>query len=197
MTAQAGKIRHARQKIVLLRIVFIIYSLAVSSSNPSNRQAVQAMYAQHHSWLVQLLRRTVGNSEQARDLAHDTFERVLRSGAAETLAEPRSYLTTIAKRLAIDSHRRRVIEQAYLDDLARTPEATAPSPEALALVAETLDALCIMLDSMSARERRVFVLGQFEGRPYADIAVMLNISVHTVQRDMTKAWKHCYAAIYN
>jgi RNA polymerase sigma-70 factor (ECF subfamily) len=53
-----------------------------------------------------------------------------------------------------------------------------------------------MMEQLPPRVRRVFVLAQVEGQPYLDIARQLGISVAAVQRDMVKAWQHCYAVLY-
>ncbi len=143
-----------------------------------------------------LRRRLGGNAEHAADLAHDTFERVMRSDARGMFAQPRGFLTTIAKRLVIDQSRRRAVEQAYLDTLAARSEAVEASPETYAMVVEALDAVCRMLEQLPARARRVFVLAQLEGMPYRDIALELGVSVAAVQRDIVKAWEHCYAVLY-
>lgn len=156
-----------------------------------------SMYREHHGWLVQMLRRRLsGNADNAADLAHDTFERVMRSESRAAFAEPRGFLTTVAKRLLIDQSRRRAIEQAYLETLAARSVAVEPSPETHALVVEALDAVCRMMEQLPARVRRVFVLAQVEGLPYLDVARELGISVAAVQRDMIKAWEHCYAVLY-
>jgi len=143
-----------------------------------------------------LRRRLSGNSENAADLAHDTFERVMRSDSRAAFAEPRGFLTTVAKRLLIDQSRRRAIEQAYLETLASRNEDVEPGPETHALVVEALDAVCRMMEQLPSRVRRVFVLAQVEGQPYLEIARQLDISVAAVQRDMIKAWEHCYTVLY-
>ncbi len=156
-----------------------------------------SLYRDHHGWLVQMLRRRLsGNSENAADLAHDTFERVMRSDSRAAFAEPRGFLTTVAKRLLIDQSRRRAIEQAYLETLASRNEDVEPGPETHALVVEALDAVCRMMEQLPSRVRRVFVLAQVEGQPYLEIARQLDISVAAVQRDMIKAWEHCYTVLY-
>lgn len=160
-------------------------------------QAAQHLYRQHHGWLVELLRRKLGgHRDNALDLAHDTFERVLRAGVAGSLPEPRGYLTTVAKRLAIDHFRRAALERAYLDALAAQPEAVAPSPEEKLIVMQALAAVCAMLDGMSARMRKTFILVQIEGQPYGQAAQALGVSVNVVQKEMIRAWSHCHDTIY-
>lgn len=163
----------------------------------SSTESLASVYREHHGWLVQMLRRRLsGNIENAADLAHDTFERLLRHAPATGLDEPRGFLTTIAKRLLIDQARKKAIEQAYLETLALREDDSAPSPETMALVLETLNAVCKVMEKLPPRVRRVFILAQIDGMPYRDIAHELSISVAAVQRDMVKAWEHCYAALY-
>lgn len=164
----------------------------------TDQQTVHLLYQQHHGWLVQVLRsRLDGDREHALDIAHDTFERVMRSGLRQALDEPRAYLTTIAKRLAIDGFRRKALEQAYLDSLASQPESMAPSPETMALAMEALHAICKTIDAMPLRMRMVFIMAQIDGLPYAKIAATLKVSVNVVQKDMIKAWQHCYSTAYD
>ncbi len=90
---------------------------------------MQELYLDHHPWLQSLLRKRLGNREDAADLAHDTFVRVMRSELSPTdLCEPRGFLATVARGLVADLFRRRTLEQAYLEYLAALPEEQAPSP---------------------------------------------------------------------
>ncbi|OZI71627.1 sigma-70 family RNA polymerase sigma factor [Bordetella genomosp. 12] len=156
-----------------------------------------SLYREHHGWLVQMLRRRLGGGpDNAADLAHDTFERVMRSGSRAAFAEPRGFLTTVAKRLLIDQSRRRAIEQAYLETLAARAEDVVASPETQVLVIEALDAVCRMMEQLPPRVRRVFVLAQVEGLTYKEVSEALGVSVQAVQRDMVKAWQHCYGVLY-
>lgn len=61
------------------------------------------LYAEHHSWVVQLLRRKLGGQKQALDLAQDTFVRILRNGRVPVFREPRGYLACIAGRSEVSA----------------------------------------------------------------------------------------------
>ncbi|HSC68242.1 MAG TPA: sigma factor, partial [Cellvibrio sp.] len=82
---------------------------------------VQSLYAHHHRWLYHWLRRRMGCSHTAADLAQDTFVRVLARRSelgSRPVQEPRAYLWTVAKGLVVDHVRRRSLEQAYMEALA-------------------------------------------------------------------------------
>lgn len=156
---------------------------------------VEALYSDHHSWLKGWLHRRLGNAEQAADLAHDTFIRLLSSDRVPpAIEEPRAFLTTVAQRLVSNHWRREKLEKAYLEALAAAPAATAWSPEARAIVLETLFELDRLLDGLPAIVRRAFLLSQLDGYTHGQVAEALGISIATVKRHIVKALQRCYFA---
>jgi RNA polymerase sigma-70 factor (ECF subfamily) len=162
------------------------------AANVVLQHEVQSLYSNHHGWLHGWLRKKLGCSHNAADVAHDTFLRVLNKREPVAAAEPRAYLATIAHGLVVDFHRRRALERAYLDTLAALPEPLAPSPEERALVLEALTAIDAMLDGMKPLVRQAFMLSQLDGLTYKEIAAQLKVSVRTVNNYMLKALEHCY-----
>lgn len=152
------------------------------------------LYRSHQSWLYHWLRRRMGCAHNAADLAQDTYVRLLSSGRFPTQEQARPHLLQIAKGLVIDRHRRRLIEQAYLDTLASQPEAFAPSPEETALIIETLVRIDSALAQLKPAVRDTFLLSRFEGLTYSEIASRLNIAVATVRKYMLVAIQSCMAA---
>lgn len=158
--------------------------------------SVAQLYSDHHGWLRSLLRRKLGNIDNADDLAQDTFARILTAHDNDVIREPRAYLTTIASRLTAQYFRRLALERAYLNALAGMPEETCPSPETRMLVVEALNAVSRVLDGLSPRVRDIFLLSQLDGLTYAEISSQFDMSVNAVQKSMIRAFQHCYAAVY-
>jgi RNA polymerase sigma factor (sigma-70 family) len=165
-------------------------------TSPATHHAVGELYVQHHSWVVQLLRRKLGSQEQALDLAQDTFVRILTSENLPLFREPRAYLNTVASRLCGQYFRRQALEQAYTQTLAVLEQEQSPSPETRLLVLEALDAVGKVLDGLGAKVREIFLLSQLDGLTYPQIAERLDLSVNVVQKAMLKAYRHCYSAVY-
>ena len=164
-------------------------------SDPPPADNVAQLYRDHHGWLSVWLRRKLGNSFDAADLAHDTFVRLMAGRRrTEAGAEPRALLTHIAKGLVVDHWRRRTLEEAYLATVAHLPEQQAPSPEARALILETLHAIDTALRTLSAKTREIFLLSQFDGMGYDAIAQRLDVSLSTVKRHMQAALTACLIA---
>jgi RNA polymerase sigma-70 factor (ECF subfamily) len=164
----------------------------MSTANLPSQEAIHTLYSNHHSWLKGWLRRRVDCCEQAADLSHDTFVRVLRAGIAAQIEEPRSYLAKVAGGLVVDFFRRRAIEQAYLGVLAGLPQAEVPSLETQAIVVESLVRIEAMLEGLKPKVREAFLLAQLEGLTYPQIAERLDISLRTVSNYMTLAFDHCF-----
>ncbi|MEN5095082.1 sigma-70 family RNA polymerase sigma factor [Pseudomonas protegens] len=157
----------------------------------SLRCAVTDLYTHHHGWLQGWLRRRLGNTFDAADLAQDTFVRVLKARNALEIREPRPYLSRIANGLLIDLFRRRSLEQAYLEALALVPEGEHPSPEEQNLMLQALLEVDRLLDGLGARVKQAFLLSQCDGLTYEQIAERLQISVRSVNNYMAKAMEHC------
>lgn len=156
---------------------------------------VHALYSDHHGWLFGWLRRRLGCSHHAADLAHDTYLRVLVTGRAPTPEQARPHLMQIAKGLVVDRHRRQLIEQAYRDALARQPEALAPSPEERVIALEALWRIDAMLGRLLPKVRETFLMSQFDGLTYREIAARQGIAVATVRKYMLKAMAACCRAL--
>jgi RNA polymerase sigma-19 factor, ECF subfamily len=159
------------------------------------------IYIHHYRWLVNFLNRKLSCSHRAADLAQDTFVRVIAKQNtiainALLMDEARSLLTTIAKGLLIDHYRHQAIENAYMDALAKMAESQVPSPEENALILETLQQINQMLEGLSVKSRRIFLLSQLDDMTYPEIAKQLNISLSSVQKHMTKTYAACYAVRY-
>lgn len=173
-----------------------IREAAVPNSALLTGDAVHTLYSRHHGWLHNWLRAKLGNSFDAADLAQDTFIRVLRHRQEiEALREPRAYLTAIAKRLMLNHHRRRALEQAYLDALAVMPPALAPSVEQRLLILEALHEIDEMLSGLPGPVREAFLLAQLEGLSQGEIAARLDVSPRTVHRYIARGYEQCILAV--
>lgn len=162
------------------------------SANPSAlHNAVNDLYCDHHGWLKGWLRKRLGNSCDAADLAQDTFVRVIKARNALEIREPRPYLSMVAKGLLVDLFRRRSLEQAWLEALADVPPLEQPSLEEQAILLQALLQIDRMLQGLGAKVRQTFILSQFDGLTYPQIAERLNISVRSVNNYMAKAMEHC------
>lgn len=155
-------------------------------------QNVAELYRDHHDWLHGLLRRRLGCSETAADLAHDAFVRLLvRPPSLAGYRAARAYLGSVARGLCVDLWRRREVERAYLEALAARPEPVYPSAEQRALVIEILCEVDAMLRRLPPRVAEAFVLAQIHGLTYRRVAERLAVSERMVKKYMAQAMLQC------
>lgn len=155
---------------------------------------LQTLYTDHHRWLRQWLRNRMGCPESAADLAQDTFLSILASKELFSIREPRSFLSTVARRLMANLYRRRLVEEAYLEALASLPEAVEPSPETRTLALEALTQLDRLLDELPGKVREAFLLSHLQGLKIAEIAERLQVSTRSVKLYLVRANQHCFFA---
>ncbi|MEN0108095.1 MAG: sigma-70 family RNA polymerase sigma factor [Pseudomonas sp.] len=170
----------------------------MSAAEPPFQQAIHQLYSDHHGWLFGWLRKKLGCSHNAADLAQDTFARILASrDVVASMREPRAYLSTTARRLVIDRARRKQIEDAYLQELALTAETLAgfQSPEQILTTLEALEQIAFVLEELSVNQRQAFLLYFLDGLTQVDIAAQLGISERMVRKHLMNALLHCSNAL--
>lgn len=157
--------------------------------------ALSLLYSRHQPWLLQRLRLRLRNCSDAEDLAAETFCQLIASKVDPSdLVEPRAYLSTLAKRLTYHFHRRRMLEQAWLERMACKPEETSPSAEEQAALLETIIRIDRALAGLPLAARKAFLYSVLDDLGYEDIAQRLGVSVRTVGRYMKQALRRCWLA---
>jgi RNA polymerase sigma factor (sigma-70 family) len=168
--------------------------ILMSTGEFALRDQVGSLYSDHHGWLYAWLRARLGCGHRAADLAQDTFMRLLARDEAIAIAEPRAFLTTVARRVLSNHWRREELEKAYLEALALRPEEFAISPEQQALLMETLLEIDQLLNGLPLPVKRAFFHAQLDGMTHPQIAAELGISISTVKRYLVQAGMQCYFA---
>nr|WP_180207083.1 sigma-70 family RNA polymerase sigma factor [Pseudomonas sp. SbOxS1]NYU07369.1 sigma-70 family RNA polymerase sigma factor [Pseudomonas sp. SbOxS1] len=169
---------------------------SLSATHQLHVRSVEALYVGHQGWLHAWLLRKLGNRVDAADLMHDTFTRILAARSLPEIAEPRAYLTCVAKGILVNWYQRQALERAYLSALAQMPEALAPSPEVRFLILETLHEVDALLDALPPLVKRAFLLSQIGAMKYEDIATQLDVSLITVKRYMKQAFVQCLTLMH-
>jgi RNA polymerase sigma-70 factor (ECF subfamily) len=159
---------------------------------------VNTLYCEHRGWLFNWLRRKLGSSDNAADLTQDTFLRIIAS--RDTLLgirEPRAFLVTTANRLMADRARRKLIEDAYLRELALAAahQAGHPSPEQILETVQALTQIEAVLDGLADKPRQAFLLHYLDGDTQQQIANQLGVSERMVRKYLVQALTHCHVLL--
>ncbi len=159
------------------------------------KQHINQLYRDNHSWLQGWLRAKLSCSQQAADFAQDTFVRILCGHNSVSrlggIREPKSYLVTIANRIMVDNFRRNALEKSYHEALSQQHQASEISAEQRLIILESLLQLDDVLYGLGEKVRRAFLLSQLQGMAYSDIAQDIKVSVSSVKKYMAKATQQC------
>lgn len=130
---------------------------------------LDSAFRAHRVWLVRRLALIVGDAEEARDLAQETFVRAAEQWPLPDSREPARWLSTVGVRLAIDERRRRK-RWGFLD-LRETDStwAMAVDPD-----------LWRALARLDRRTRAAIVLTTLDGYSQDEVAAMLEVPRGTV-----------------
>jgi RNA polymerase sigma-70 factor (ECF subfamily) len=170
----------------------------VSATESAPKQQLHLLYHSHYDWLRGWLRSKLGCAHEAADVAQDTFMRIIASRDAllGVQQQPRAYLTTTAKHLLVDRARRKILQDAYLAELAMLAEALGghPSPEDTMMALQALEQIATALERVSAKAREAFLLHYLDEQPQAAVAAQLGVSKRMVQKYLVQALLQCRAA---
>lgn len=129
----------------------------------------------------------VGSPQDAEDLSQEAFARAFRARGRLDPDRPfYPWLYQILRRLCFNftrdsSARRRKLERVggWLEDEARTRESTA-DPERVRARDELREKLESAISDLPGSQREVFVLKEFQGLKYREIAELLDVPIGTV-----------------
>ncbi|WAH55865.1 sigma-70 family RNA polymerase sigma factor [Pseudomonas silvicola] len=157
----------------------------------SRHLLLASLFKDHYTWLRSRAARAMGCHFSGEDIAAETFLRVLGLPDLSAVREPRALLTTIAKRLMVDTWRRGDLERAYLASLQDEPANSVPTPDERAELVEMLLRLDQLLDGLPGLGKAVFVHSYLGGLTYVEIGQQLGISKSRVQQYMEQALAQC------
>lgn len=139
------------------------------------RPTLEALFVAEESRLLRFATGITGDFAAAQDIVQDAFLR-LHPRYAE-VEQPRAWLVTIVRRLALD-HLRRRKPSAPVESLAET-SAEEPAQHRLER-SESVAALRLCLDDIAPRDRELLKLRFEESLDYAEIANRTGMSVGNV-----------------
>jgi RNA polymerase sigma factor (sigma-70 family) len=146
------------------------------SVDPRTTMSVEALYRSHAAEIFRYAYAMLGNRADAEDVTQATFVNAMR--AIERHGEPHTpsnWLITIAHN---------VVRQRFRQQQARPTEVELESElEARELEAgeTSIDDLVRALQRIPPNQREALVMRELEGRPYREIAAMLDLSLSAVE----------------
>jgi RNA polymerase sigma-70 factor (ECF subfamily) len=135
----------------------------------------------------------LGSVSEAEDIVQEAFLRMHQTlQRDERITSPRTYIATLATRLAIDQLRSaRARRERYVGEWLPEPLVTEPTPAEHAETADSLSlAFLVLLESLSPQQRAAFLLREVFEYPYAEVAEIIGTDVDTTRHLVARARNH-------
>ncbi len=163
---------------------------AQSGDRPRSEAAqrrVDLLYRDHAPRLRRRLLARLGSREEASDLVHEAFARLLGAATLDRLGRPEAFLNRIVRNLLIDRSRRLSTRSTHVP-IEEASELAVPPVQVDAVEVEQMrDRYREAVAALPERMRQVFILHRVEGQSYKEIAARLDISVRTVEWHIAEA----------
>ena len=138
-------------------------------------KAFAELYARHSSRVFAFCRRFLGNKEEAQDIFQDTFIRFHQSASKDReMTNVPAFLLTIARNLCVNYKRRERTDVSFEEYMYESEDDTNERKELLGI-------LKTAVSNLSEEYREVFILREYDGLSYAEIAKVTNEKLPTVK----------------
>ena len=150
----------------------------------------ETQFEEFRPLLFSLAYRMLGTRSDAEDIVQDAWLR-WRDASSDEIRQPKSYLTTIVARLALDSLKSaRRQRETYVGEWLPEPIVEPPGSSS-AEMAESLSlAFLHILETLTPDERVAFLLREVFDADYAEIAGTLETSESNCRQLIARARKH-------
>lgn len=156
------------------------------------------LYSVYFMKMLRFSQAYVGTEEDAKNIVQDVFLYLWEHiEVLDTVNNTDAFLFTLIKnrclnfikhKLYIDSHRK-TLQEAEEEEMQMNLYALEQFDENLCSVEDMEHLLQQTIDSLPERCRRIFMLSRMDGLKYKEIAARLEISVNTVENQMSIALK--------
>ncbi len=151
-------------------------------------RAFEVLVRRHRTPLFSFLLRLTGDRGRAEDLCQDAFLKAVRASADwEPRARVQTWLYAIARNLAVDEARRQAFRRAEPLDAAPAAAAEDPAPDRAAESALLRPKLEAALAGLPEEQREVFLLREYAGLRFHEIAEVTGAPENTVKSRMRYA----------
>jgi RNA polymerase sigma-70 factor (ECF subfamily) len=162
-------------------------------------QAFETLLARHRRPLFNFLFKFLGNAESAEEAFQEVFLRIVRSSADyQPSAKFTTWMYTVARHYCIDHARKekfrhhvslenKVSGGDEAETLASRFATSEPGADKTSSAKELEAHLLRILDELNPEQKEVFLLREFQGLQFDEIATVTNVSTNTVKSRMRYA----------
>ena len=151
-----------------------------------NIKAFEQVYTKYHKQIFNFACKSLRNTDEAKEIVQRTFIKLWEN--RETLNEELSisaFLFTIARNFIINHYRKLVNNQYYVRTLASHEDIDNPVIQQIN-TDELRANINELIAQLPGKRRIIFLLSRDEGLSYKEIADRLDISVNTVETQISR-----------
>lgn len=151
----------------------------------------QEVYVQYHPQVLRYIAWRIADKEEARDLAHDVFLRLLEYTPAQYQSDLRFLIFRIANNIVNSYLRRYYVRKEYADDYTASASTYTSTVDILPeIYAHDISMLEQNIASGMPKQRRaVYSLRRYQEKTADEIAQILSLSRRTVDTHLYLAFK--------
>ena len=162
--------------------------LLITQIKKGDIKAFEQLFRLYYSSLCWYATSIVGNRETAEEIIEELFYTIWKEKERLNIFRSvKSYLYTATWNGCLQYHRQRQKDEEMQKKMQQTTPICTSSPEEEAEFEELQKVIDKCLNQMPERCRHIFLLHRDEGLKYTEIATRLDISVKTVEANISKA----------
>ncbi len=132
----------------------------------------------------------ISNQQLAEEVVSDVFVKIwVKKENIDINTSVKSYLYKSTKNTTISYLRKKQIDEVSLDEIINQQEGNTSNPELLIIQEERIDQLKNILSILPKKSKLVFQMHRFHQLRYSDIAEIMNVSVKSIEKHMSKSMK--------
>ena len=154
------------------------------------QDAFRHIYDAWTPFLIPYAARICGSIEAAEDVVQDVFVHLWEKRTELQAATAPNYIVRLCKNLAINVFRKNVRRMQFSSTFPfNTEPADTLLLEGVHPLIEKESAILKAIESLPAARKKIFLLSRKENKTYREIAEEMNISIKTVENQVSQALK--------
>lgn len=164
--------------------------ILVEALKRGDKAAFEEIFHLYHKQIYAFCYSFLHQKEDAENITQDVFVKLWLKRATIDIEKSFSgFLFTMARHLALNHIRAAINRQILMREALHDKHAVYNQVEEKVSYNEIKQALNQLTNQLPPRRKEIFLLSREEGLSHLEISKRLNISVHTVESQMTKALK--------
>ncbi|WP_017446739.1 RNA polymerase sigma factor [Gayadomonas joobiniege] len=168
----------------------------------SASSSVTSTFIEHNQFMKKFLARFLKCEQDIEDVVQEVYIRAVsaeneRNKAGQSIDQPKAFLFTIAKNLALNELNRKSRQATdYIEDcMPSYAEQQSESLESEHDAELSLGTYCEAVAALPEKCRKVYLLRKVHGLPHKEIAKQLDISLSSVEKYLKLGIVSCHAAL--